>query len=123
MYLKTAYINYILKSLQKSPTRNTWAGSFTHRMKLDSVPKHFFLPFPFPLSFYRCRNFCFLRVGVGSLLSAESGDDVDEATVVLNATSRPSRLLLLLLLFRLVRLTLAFAGASQGAVDFASEES
>ena len=67
---------------------------------------------------------CLFRVGVGSLLSAESGDDVDEATVVLNATSRPSRLLLLLLLlFHLGRLTLDFAGASQGAVDFASEES
>merc|ERR1711887_105262 len=93
-------------------------------MKLDSVPKHLSLPLPFPLSFYRFQNFCFLRVGVGSLLSAESGDNVDEATVVLNATSRPSRLLLLLLLlFHLGRLTLDFAGTSQGAVDFASEES
>ena len=64
------------------------------------------------------------RVGVGSLLPAESGDDVDEATVVLNAASRSARLLLLLLLLlHLGSLTLDFAGASQGAVDFASEES
>ena len=64
-----------------------------------------------------------LAVGVGSLLPAEGSDDVDEATIVLNATSGASRLLLfLLLLLHLGRLSLDFAGTSQRTVDFASEK-
>merc|ERR1719383_828415 len=64
-----------------------------------------------------------LWVGVGSLLSAESSDDVDEATVVLNATSGAARLLLfLLLLLHLRRLSLDFTGTGEGAVDLTSEK-
>ena len=64
-----------------------------------------------------------LAVRVGSLLPAEGGDDVDEATIVLNATSgAPRFLLLLLLLLHFGRLSLDFAGTSQRTVDFASEK-
>ena len=64
-----------------------------------------------------------LAVGVGSLLPAEGSDDVDEATIVLNATSGASRLLLFLLLFlHFGGLSLDFAGTSQRTVDFASEK-
>merc|ERR1712243_72247 len=64
-----------------------------------------------------------LAVGVGSLLSAEGGDDVDEATIVLNTTSGTARLLLLLLLLlHFGRLSLDFTGTSQRTVDFASEK-
>merc|ERR1719309_1818079 len=64
-----------------------------------------------------------LAVGVGSLLPAESSDDVDESPVVLDATSRASRLLLfLLLLLHFGRLSLDFAGTSQGTVDFTTKE-
>ena len=64
-----------------------------------------------------------LAVGVGSLLPAEGGDNVDEATIVLNATSSASRLLLfLLLLLHFGGLSLDFAGTSQRTVDFASEK-
>merc|ERR1719402_2210341 len=63
------------------------------------------------------------RVGVGSLLPAESCDDVDESAVVLDSSSRSAGLLLLLLLlFHFGSLTLDLTGTSQRAVDFASEK-
>ena len=43
-------------------------------------------------------HFQYLAVAVGSLLPAERGDDVDEATVVLHATLGAASLLLFLLL-------------------------
>jgi len=64
----------------------------------------------------------YLRVGVGSLLSAESGDDVDESAVVLDSPSRSAGLLLLLfLLLDFGGLTLDFSGTGEGTVHFATE--
>jgi len=63
------------------------------------------------------------RVGVGSLLPAESGDDVDESAVVLDSSSRSaSLLLLLLLLLNLGCLAFDLAGTSQRSVHFTSEK-
>ena len=65
----------------------------------------------------------FLGVGVGALLPAEGGDDVDESAVILNSSSGSAGLLLLLfLLLDLGGLTLDFAGTSERTVDFASEK-
>merc|ERR1719431_1773848 len=123
MYLKTAFTSTTFLNPYKNPQLEIRGQNLSRGMKLDSIA-NISLPLPSPFEFLSVGNFRFLRVGVGSLLPAESGDDVDEATVVLNATSRPSRLLLLLLLLlHLGSLTLDFAGASQGAVDFASKES
>ena len=64
-----------------------------------------------------------LRVGVGSLLPSESGDDVDESTVVLDSSSRSAGLLLLLLLLLdLGSLAFDLAGTSQRSVHFTSEK-
>ena len=64
-----------------------------------------------------------LAVGVGSLLPAEGGDDVDEAAVVLNASpGTAGLLLLLLLLLHFGGLSLDFAGTREGTVHFAAEK-
>ena len=64
-----------------------------------------------------------LAVGIGALLPAESGDDVDESPVVLDSSSRSSCLLLfLLLLLHLGGWALDLAGTGERAVDFASEQ-
>ena len=62
-----------------------------------------------------------LRVGVGTLPATESGDDVDEPPVELDASLGTAGLLLLLLLgvdFR--GLAANFSGTSQRTVDFAT---
>ena len=59
-----------------------------------------------------------LRVGVGSLLAAEGGDDVDEPPVVLDPPlGAPSLLLFLLLGLNLGGLASDLTGTSQGTVD------
>ena len=61
---------------------------------------------------------CDLRVGVGSLLAAEGGDDVDEPPVVLDPPLGAAGLLLFLLLgLHLGGLTPDLTGTSQGSVD------
>ncbi len=64
-----------------------------------------------------CEQFFLGGVGIRSLLAAESGDDVDESPVVLDATlSTAGLLLLLLLLVDLGCLVLHLTGTSQRTV-------
>ena len=71
------------------------------------------MPFDNPLS---------LGVGVGSLLLAEAGDDVDEPAVVLDASLGTAGLLLFLLLGLDLRgLTTDLAGTGQRAVNLEGE--
>ena len=65
---------------------------------------------------------CDLRVGVGSLLAAEGGDDVDEPPVVLDPPLCPASLLLFLLLgLDLGSLTADLTGTSQRSVNLKNE--
>ena len=64
-----------------------------------------------------------LGVGVGALLLAEAGDDVDEPAVVLDASLGTAGLLLFLLLSLDLRgLTPHLTGSGQGAVNLRVRE-
>lgn len=63
------------------------------------------------------------HIGVGSATTTESGHDVHEAPVVLDATLCTASLLLLLLrLVHLGRLALDLAGTRQGSVHLTTEQ-